>query len=104
MRGLVAAVAISLAALGCARSQEDLANGDDPLAALESTVRSTRYGEKYWQQERDAQSSIWTQALEYCRPPERANYPNCEVVRQVDFLSTPTAPGNPAQSEKGLSF
>ena len=80
-RHLVAITA--LLATACSPSAEDVANGDDPIAALGSTAESSRYGLNYWTKQRDAKSDIWTRALAYCEPAERANYPNCETVRQV---------------------
>lgn len=70
-------------ALACSPSAEDVANGADPIAALASTAESSRYGLNYWIEQRDQKSETWAQAVAYCEPAERANYPNCETVRQV---------------------
>jgi hypothetical protein len=69
--------------ISCGPSQEELANGDDPIAALGSTVGSSRYGLNYWVEQRDQETDVWARALVYCEPAERANYPNCEIVREV---------------------
>jgi hypothetical protein len=69
--------------ISCGSSQEELANSDDPIAALESTASSSRYGLNYWVEQRDQETDIWSRALAYCEPAERANYPNCETVREV---------------------
>lgn len=90
--------------LACGPTQEELANGDDPIASLGATVRSHRYGEQYWKEQRDSHTEPWQRALAYCEPAEHASYPNCEVVNQVKFLATPGTPKNPARSEEGLTF
>jgi hypothetical protein len=97
------AAAISLALSACGPSQEDLANGDDPVAALASTVESSRYGSKFWTEQMTSTTDVWTAALAYCDPAERADYPNCKTVRSVKFIGVPAAVGNPARSEKGFN-
>ena len=82
MRRTALAFAVSAIA-SCSPSPEGLANGDDPIAALSSTVRSSRYGLNYWVEQRDAKTEVWSRALSYCEPPDHANYPNCETVREV---------------------
>ena len=76
-------VLIAILLLACGPSQEEIANGDDPIAALASTVRSSRYGNNYWTEQRDGGTSVWNEATSYCAPAERANHPNCETVRAV---------------------
>ncbi len=93
-----------LGALACAPSAEEIANGVDPIASLGATVSSSRYGEQYWRKQRDAKSDLWARAVEYCEPSESANYPNCEVVSALKFLTTPDAAKDPARSEEGLRF
>jgi hypothetical protein len=104
MRYRVLSLLLVVTALACGPSQEELANGDDPIASLAATVRSNRYGEQFWKEQRDSRTEQWQRAIAYCEPGERANYPNCEVVNQVKFLTTPEAPKNPARSEEGLKF
>ena len=87
----------------CGPSQEELANGDDPIAALRSTAESSRYGAKYWIEQMTAATELWTQAVAYCEPAEHADYPNCETVRAVKFIGVPGAVENPARSEKGFN-
>lgn len=91
-------------ALACGPSQEDIANGDDPIASLATTVSSSRYGEQYWKEQRDVASDLWQRAVAYCEPAEHANFANCEVVNQLKFLTTPDAAKDPARSKSGLKF
>lgn len=77
--------------VGCAPSQEDIANGDDPIAALSSTVESSRYGQKYWAKQRDAESKLWDEAIDVCAAAEAANYPTCKIVREARFYTRPYA-------------
>ena len=80
------AVAAVLAG-GCGQpSAEDLANGDDPLAALRSPVRSARYDGAYWNREAVQSTPLWQDAVSYCRTPGNSAAPNCQTVGLV--LST----------------
>lgn len=100
------ALLLALSALllsACGPSQEQLANGDDPIAALGSTVESSRYGAKYWTEQMNAASDTWKQAVAYCEPAEHADYPNCKTVGSVKFIGAPGAVENPARSEKGFN-
>ena len=74
----------------CGQSQEQIANGEDPTVALGSTVKSSRYGDNYWIEQRDAGTDIWNEATSYCAATERANYPNCETVRAVAAIEPKT--------------
>ncbi len=94
---------IPVAFVACQPSQEDIANGDDPIAALGSTVESSRYGATYWAEQMKADSDVWNDAVAYCEDAERANYPNCELVAAAKFMATPDAVENPFQSEEGLN-
>lgn len=82
MRRTVLALVVATIA-SCSPSPEDVANGDDPIAALESTAQSSRYGLNYWVEQRDQKTETWSKALAFCEPPEHANYPNCQTVREV---------------------
>lgn len=82
MRRIVFALVVATIT-SCSPSPEDVANGDDPIAALTSTARSSRYGLNYWVEQRDRKTETWSQALAFCEPPEHANYTNCETVREV---------------------
>jgi len=88
---------------GCSKAtSEQVADGDDPLAALAVSAETHRYTEPYWIEQFHADSagrpSPWKQALAYCgtsdapRPGLNAhgNKPNCGAVFQVE-QHTPTA-------------
>ena len=64
----------------CKASQEDIANGDDPIKALGASAPSTRYSGPYWSEQRHSQSAVWNQALAFCTPERVAEYPNCQPV------------------------
>lgn len=64
----------------CQPKPEDVANGDDPIAALEAPVRSTRYDGPYWQQQRLAGSDVWRRAVDACAGEQATQRPNCEPV------------------------
>jgi hypothetical protein len=69
-------------ALGCGPSPEELANGDDPLRALEASVRSEKYDAAFWAEEARSASSQWNQAIEKCSEPEWTGTPGCAVIRE----------------------
>ena len=87
-RSLLAALTLAaLVATGCGQpSAEDLANGDDPLAALRSPVRSARYDGAFWNREAVQSTDLWQDAVAYCRTPGNSAAPNCQTVGLV--LST----------------
>ena len=85
---LAALVALAAGLLGgCGKATaEDLANGDDALAALGSPVRSARYDGAFWNREAVADTRLWHDAVDYCRTPGNSAAPNCQTVGLV--LST----------------
>lgn len=74
-----------LAVIGCTASDEDIANGDDPIEALAVPQRSERYTTAYWTYTKRDDPELWAEAVEYCQD-KRADYPNCETVRQVQII------------------
>ncbi len=89
--------------LACGPSQEELANGEDPIAALESTVHSSRYGSAYWREQLEADSAVWKEARAFCADAQRADYPNCKTVRSTAFIGKPGPVENPALSDEGFN-
>ncbi len=85
----------------CRRTPEDVADGDDPLAALTVTAESRRYDEQYWrahEQSADAaQHQLYTRAVAYCSRKDVAidgAKPNCRGVMTVRALEYhPLPPG-----------
>jgi hypothetical protein len=75
-----------LAVLGCSPSNEEIANGDDPMAALTVPHKSERYTSSYWTQKSIRDKQLYTQAVEYCKDKNDGEHPNCDVVRYVDIL------------------
>lgn len=78
-------VALGLLA-GCRTAAEtDVANGDDPIAALGAHVPSTRYGRAYWarvaQSPAGTDSALWARAQVACRGAQAAERPNCADVQ-----------------------
>jgi hypothetical protein len=95
---LCLAVVGVLALLGAcgSSSSESVANGDDPVDALRSSVQSARYTAGYWKEQGRAATggangparARWDSALAYCggaqpRPGLEADgaKPNCNVMR-----------------------
>ena len=69
---------------GCAPSAEDVAEGDDPLAALAVGVPSERYDGRYWLLKRAEDRPLFDEAAAYCRGEQDgerlAGRPNCGPV------------------------
>jgi hypothetical protein len=82
----IAVILASLLAVGCVETEEDVANGDDPLRALTVAHPSDRYGSTYWTQKSDADSALWAQAVAYCEGRADGDHPNCDAVRQVQVI------------------
>jgi hypothetical protein len=75
-----------LAVLGCSPSDEEIANGDDPIAALAVPHKSERYTSSYWTQKSIRDKQLYAQAVEYCKDKNDGEHPNCDVVRYVDMI------------------
>lgn len=67
----------------CQSSEEDIANGDDPIRALSATVLSTRYTQAYWVQQSENRSEIWQRARETCQNTDLRANPNCALVQEI---------------------
>ena len=104
MRFVRLATAAAVATLGaCQPSPEEVANGDDPLAALTSTAPSTRYGTTYWTRQVSENPARWAQAREYCATPAGTESPTCAVVRDVEAVERMAAP-KPSRPEARVRF
>lgn len=88
--------------VGCTPSSEELADGDDPIAALSSTAQSSRYGMKYWSEQRDGETEVWADALAFCEPAEAADYPNCKTVRTTRFHTRSKEPSADPRTAPGF--
>lgn len=70
----------------CQSSEEDIANGDDPIRALSATVPSTRYTQGYWVQQSENRSEMWQRARATCQNTDLGTKPNCALVQEIaDF-------------------
>jgi hypothetical protein len=84
---LVGAALLLLAACKTA-SDADVANGDDPMRALEVTVLSTRYTSTYWQTQAETNPELWKRAVAYCeehRKAQTGSKVNCGSVYNAQF-------------------
>lgn len=88
---------------GCAASDEDIANGDDPLAALTVPHRSERYTTTYWRYTTRDDPELWASAVDYCED-KRADYPNCEAVRSVAIMERMTEPPEDRPNDFSLTI
>jgi hypothetical protein len=77
---------VILAVLGCAPSDEEIANGNDPMAALTVPHKSERYTSSYWTQKSIRDKQLYAQAVGYCKDKNDGEHPNCDVVRYVEMI------------------
>ena len=71
---------------GCTESAEEIANGDDPLRALEAPVPSDRYGTGYWSRQMRSDADLWSRATAFCSANNDGEHPNCDAVRYVEMM------------------
>ncbi len=67
----------------CGPTDEDIANGDDPIAALNVTAQSTRYASDFWVREHERNPDRFQEAVAFCEGKEYADFPNCRAVAQA---------------------
>jgi hypothetical protein len=77
------ALVLLVACTGSTPTPEELANGNDPLASLRSSVRSARYDGTFWNGEARQDTELWLEAVAYCRGPGNSAAPNCQTVGLV---------------------
>ncbi len=84
----VAFTAVACVAAGCRPSPEQIAEGDDPVAALAAAVPSERYDGLYWRTQRRRDPALFARAAGYCHDEERAGRlgerPTCEAVLSAE--------------------
>ncbi len=94
-RTLLATGALAtVAALGaCRKPVVDVADSDDPIAALKVTTPTRRYTQGFWtaqaQSSDSARRRLWGEALAYCRRPDLevdGAKPNCREVMTAAAL------------------
>jgi hypothetical protein len=77
-----------LAAALAARSSADrrIAEGEEPIAALQVRHRSQRYDTGFWAAQARGSTALWAIALQFCRGEGRdlAAHPNCASVIAAD--------------------
>ena len=89
---LTSAVAV-LAVAACRNAPENVADGDDPIAALKVTAQTTRYTQGYWIAQMNsaepARKQRWAEAFAYCRRPDLevdGAKPNCREVMSAAVM------------------
>ena len=86
---LLACLVPTLAGLfGCGPSAEEVADGSDPLAALQVDALSTRYDGRFWRLQHRQAPERYAEAVAYCAAESEAGRlserPNCEPVLMAD--------------------
>lgn len=87
-RGILTAALITLTLFGCGPSDEEIADGGDPLAALRVSALSARYDGRFWQAQHVQSPTRFAEAVAYCTSESEAGRlderPNCEPVLMAD--------------------
>ena len=73
----------TLALAACNPSDEEVATGDDPIAALAVPVPSTRYTGDFWRRDYAESPERFERAVAYCQDKSPDAYPNCAPVLQA---------------------
>ena len=85
----VALVATLLAGpSACRKSDIALANGDDPIAALNVRAPTTKYVHEYWLDQATRKTPLWDSAYALCSaywPHQDGSKPNCGHVYTANF-------------------
>ena len=79
----LAAAIFALALAACGPSDEEIATGDDPIAALAVPVPSTRYTGDFWRRDYAESPERFERAVAYCQDKSPDAYPNCAPVLQA---------------------
>lgn len=92
---LTSTVTVLAMSPACRNAPENVADGDDPIAALKVTTRTTRYTQGYWvaqmRSAEPARKQLWAEAFAYCRRPDLeadGAKPNCREVMSAATLRT----------------
>lgn len=86
MRSYPNLLLITLLLVGCVETPEAIANGDDPLRALEAPVPSDRYGTGFWSRQMRSDAHLWGRATAFCNANNDGEHPNCDAVRYVEMM------------------
>jgi hypothetical protein len=90
-RGILTAALITITLFGCGPSDEEIADGGDPLAALRVSALSVRYDGRFWQAQHAQSPTRFAEAIAYCTSESEAGRlgerPNCEpVMMAAEFI------------------
>ena len=83
---------LSLSLVACAETDEEIANGDDPLRALSVGYPSDRYTSSYWTRTMGEDPGLWAEATAYCERYNDADHPNCGAVRSAQMMEQMSRP------------
>jgi len=74
------------AATACTSGDRRIAEGDEPIAALQVRYVSRRYDTAFWTAQARESTALWSIALQFCLSEGRdvAAHPNCASVIAAD--------------------
>ena len=89
-RGLIAALSAALTACGSGADRR-IAEGDEPMQALQVRHLSRRYNVEFWREQARAETAMWSVALQFCTTAGRDTdaHPNCAAVLRVRAEARP---------------
>jgi hypothetical protein len=97
------AIVVPTLLLACKKSDVAVANGDDPIAALNSRAATTRYVHEFWFDQARRRTTVWDSALALCSAYWKAkdgSKPTCGHVYTANFQN---AGANTAIRGKNMS-
>jgi hypothetical protein len=87
LAAILAGIVLGAACRSQAEREADIANGDDPVAALSVSAPSARYTTRYWLTQAEQDAAVWSRAAAYCREQRAAaqgTKPNCAAVYEAE--------------------
>lgn len=107
LRHFVVLFVLGTLSSGCGPSPEEVAQGDDPLAALAVAVQSDRYDGPFWWRLNSQQPELYAEAASYCQSEKDAGRlverPNCIPVLQVrEFIYSMSQPRREGRGYTGI--
>jgi hypothetical protein len=88
---VLVAAPLVLALAACRPTVQEVAEGDDALAALAVRAESTRYNGPFWAHEAHRGSGLWTRAKSFCLAHREEDLPNCQPIALVMRWEQPPA-------------
>lgn len=88
--------------VGCSNIDDRIANGDDPLAALQARTVTTRYTSEFWKRVRQKDRLLFEKAALLCEH-NIEKYPNCSFVAPALIIDNHEKHQNQKKEDQGFT-